>query len=194
MRVLFDNGTPRGVASALSAHIVEETRARGAEAAGFDIFVTTDRNIRYQQNLTGRRIAVVVLGRGRWRLIKSKLHEIANAIAALGREQPVVRFASQVGLDGRDRARRLGAARSKESARRQASSTLAPATSRPWWDSSTARLRRARQRSTRPPRCRPARRPLRHVGHVVVEQAVVHVRDRKRHRRSGRSRLRFPFR
>lgn len=93
MRVLFDNGTPRGVAVALSDHTVEEARSRGwdtlrngelldvAEAAGFDVFVTTDRNIRHQQNLTGRRIAVVVLGRGRWRLIRAKLREIAAAIA-----------------------------------------------------------------------------------------------------------------
>ena len=81
MRVLFDNGTPRGVAAALAAHVVEEARSRGwdtlrngelldtAEAAGFDVFVTTDRNIRYQQNLTDRKMAVVVLGNGRWRLI-----------------------------------------------------------------------------------------------------------------------------
>jgi hypothetical protein len=67
MRVLFDNGTPRSVAAALSDHTVEEARARGwdtlkngelldaAEAAGFDVFVTTDRNIRHQQNLTHRR-------------------------------------------------------------------------------------------------------------------------------------------
>ncbi len=92
MRVLFDNGTPRGVTEALSGHVVEEARSRGwdtlrngelleaAEAAGFDVFVTTDRNIRHQQNLTGRRIAVVVLGRGRWRLIRIKLREIAAAI------------------------------------------------------------------------------------------------------------------
>jgi hypothetical protein len=82
MRVLFDNGTPRGVAAALSGHIVEEARARGwdtlkngelldaAEVAGFDVFVTTDRNIRHQQNLTGRQIAVVVLSKARWKLIK----------------------------------------------------------------------------------------------------------------------------
>lgn len=93
MHILFDNGTPRGVAAALSSHIVEEARSRGwdmlrngelldaAEAAGFDVFVTTDRNIRYQQNLTGRRIAVVVLGSGRWRLIRNKLLEIAAAVA-----------------------------------------------------------------------------------------------------------------
>src|SRR5207244_5181530 len=75
MRVLFDNGTPRGVASALSGHTVEEARSRGwdalgngelldaAEAAGFEVLLTTDRNIRYQQNLTGRKIAIVVLGK-----------------------------------------------------------------------------------------------------------------------------------
>jgi hypothetical protein len=50
------------------------------KAAGFDVFVTTDRNIRYQQNLNGRRIAVVVLGKGRWRLIRSKLGEIAAVV------------------------------------------------------------------------------------------------------------------
>lgn len=94
MRVLFDNGTPRGVAAALSDHIVEEARSRGwdtlrngelldaAEAAGFDVFITTDRNLRYQQNLSGRRIAIVVLGRGRWRLIRGRLQEIAAAVSA----------------------------------------------------------------------------------------------------------------
>jgi hypothetical protein len=85
MRILFDNGTPRGVAVGLPDHIVEEARSRGwdtlrngelldaAEAAGFDVFLTTDRNIRYQQNLTGRKIAIVVLGKGRWRLIRNRL-------------------------------------------------------------------------------------------------------------------------
>ena len=80
MRVLFDNGTPRGVATVLKDHVVEEARARGwdilrngelldaAEAAGFQVFITTDRNLRYQQNLTNRKIAVVILGKGRWTL------------------------------------------------------------------------------------------------------------------------------
>ena len=47
----------------------ELLEAAEAEAAGFDAFLTTDRNLRYQQNLTGRRIAIVVLGKGRWRLM-----------------------------------------------------------------------------------------------------------------------------
>jgi hypothetical protein len=94
MRVLFDNGTPRGLANALLGHTVEEARSHGwdtlrngelldaAEAAGFDAFLTTDRNLRYQQNLTRRRIAIVVLGKGRWRLIRQRLPEIVAAVNA----------------------------------------------------------------------------------------------------------------
>ena len=37
-----------------------------AEAAGFEVFLTTDKNMRYQQNLAGRTIAVVVIGVQRW--------------------------------------------------------------------------------------------------------------------------------
>jgi hypothetical protein len=71
----------------LKDHTVEEARSRGwdalgngelldfAEAAGFDVFVTTDRNISYQQNLTGRKIAIVVLDKARWKLIRRKLPE-----------------------------------------------------------------------------------------------------------------------
>ena len=94
MRVLFDNGTPRGVAAALTEHIVEEARSHGwdtlgngelldaAESTGFDVFVTTDRNLRYQQNLTGRKIAIVVLDKARWKLIRRRLPEIAAAVAS----------------------------------------------------------------------------------------------------------------
>jgi hypothetical protein len=94
MRVLFDNGVPRGVASVLEGHAVEEARERGwdrlkngelldaAEAAGFDVFVTTDRNVRYQQNLAKRTIAIVGLSKGSWPLIKRKLSDIASAVAA----------------------------------------------------------------------------------------------------------------
>ncbi|MDZ4738676.1 MAG: hypothetical protein SGJ03_02095 [Alphaproteobacteria bacterium] len=94
MRILFDNGTPRGVASALSGHVVEEARLHGwdnlrngelleaAEAAQFDVFLTTDRNIRYQQNLSVRKISNIVLSKGRWKLIKAMLPAIAAAVDA----------------------------------------------------------------------------------------------------------------
>jgi hypothetical protein len=94
MLILFDNGTPRGVAGALRGHTVKECRAQGwdkfrngelldaAEAAGFEVLLTTDKNLRYQQNLSMRKIAVVVLGKGRWRLIKPMLPQIAAAVNA----------------------------------------------------------------------------------------------------------------
>ena len=53
-----------------------------AEAAGFDVFVTTDRNIRFQQNLASRKIAIIALSKGRWPLIKRRLPEIVAAVAA----------------------------------------------------------------------------------------------------------------
>jgi hypothetical protein len=94
MQVLFDNGVPRCVAAVLKEHVVEEARDRGwdrltngdllsaAEVAGFELLLTTDRNIRYQQNLSTRLIAVVVLSKGSWPLIKRRLPEIAAAVAA----------------------------------------------------------------------------------------------------------------
>lgn len=51
-----------------------------AEAAGFEVLLTTDKNIRYQQNLQGRKIAVVSLGQGRWSVIKLHIQEIVDAI------------------------------------------------------------------------------------------------------------------
>ena len=92
MRVLFDNGVPRGLGSALAGHSVEEARSLGwdrlkngdlldaAEADGFDVFVTTDRNLRYQQSLVGRRIAVIVLSKGSWPLIRLKVRDVADAV------------------------------------------------------------------------------------------------------------------
>jgi hypothetical protein len=53
-----------------------------AEAAGFDVFVTTDRSIRHQHNLTHRKIAIVVLRKARWKLIKERLADVAAAVAA----------------------------------------------------------------------------------------------------------------
>lgn len=53
-----------------------------AEAAGFEVLVTTDKNLGYQQNLAGRKIAIVVLGQGRWSLIKPYVVQIVAAINA----------------------------------------------------------------------------------------------------------------
>ena len=95
MLVLFDNGTPRTLARYLiDHHTVTEARARGweelengellskAEAAAFEVLVTTDKNLSYQQNLAGRKIAIVVLGQGRWSLIKQYVPQIVTAVNA----------------------------------------------------------------------------------------------------------------
>ena len=95
MLVLFDNGTPRTLARYLiDRHTVTEARARGwaelgngellnvAEAEGFEVLVTTDKNLRYQQNLAARTIALVVLGRGRWSLLRRHVGQIMAAIDA----------------------------------------------------------------------------------------------------------------
>ena len=53
-----------------------------AEAAGFDVFVTTDKNMRYQQNLTGRKIAIVVLRKQQWPELQAHVQLIVAAVNA----------------------------------------------------------------------------------------------------------------
>jgi hypothetical protein len=55
-----------------------------AEEAGFEVLLTTDRRIRYQQNLRARRIALVVLtGSTKWSRVREHTERIAAAIAAV---------------------------------------------------------------------------------------------------------------
>ena len=53
-----------------------------AEQAGFDLFVTADRELSYQQNLTGRKMALVVLSTNNWSFIKAHVGQIMAAIDA----------------------------------------------------------------------------------------------------------------
>ena len=95
MLVLFDHGTPKGLARALSRHTIQTAQAKGwdtlsngallnaAEEAGFELLLTTDRRIRYQQNLRVRRIALVVLtGSTRWSRVRQHADVIAAAVAS----------------------------------------------------------------------------------------------------------------
>lgn len=78
IRILFDHGTPSGIPRRLVRYLVTEARELGwdrisngdllnvAEADRFDLLLTTDKNIRYQQNLAGRKISIVVLGNSQW--------------------------------------------------------------------------------------------------------------------------------
>jgi len=92
MRVLFDQGTPVPLRLALSAHRVATAYElgwatlkngellRAAENQGFEVLVTTDSNLRYQQNLAARRIAVVVLTTTSWPRIREALGPVVAAV------------------------------------------------------------------------------------------------------------------
>ncbi len=94
MRIPFDNGTPAPLRSALSGHTVVEAIDRGwdrlvngeliaaAEAEGFDVLLTTDKNMRYQQNLQGRKIAFVVLGNQQWPTLRRHVEKVLAAVNA----------------------------------------------------------------------------------------------------------------
>ncbi len=94
MVILFDHSVPRGVARALKGHVVTKAKDRGwstlsngsllaaAEEAGFDLLVTADKNMRYQQNFTGRRIALIVLSTPQWPVVRLHLQRIAVAVDA----------------------------------------------------------------------------------------------------------------
>jgi hypothetical protein len=71
MLVLFDQGTPIGIRQRLLDHTVRTTTEQGwstllngqllraAQQAGFNVLLTTDNNLPFQQNLEGREMAVV---------------------------------------------------------------------------------------------------------------------------------------
>ena len=94
MKILFDNGVPKPIARCLTGHEVTYARRIGwhelengelirrAEEAGYDVLLSTDKNIRYQQNLSGRRIALVVLGNPQWPVVRPHLDRIAAAVNA----------------------------------------------------------------------------------------------------------------
>jgi hypothetical protein len=97
MLILFDNGTPAPLRYALKGHVVVEAIERGwdrllngeliaaAEAAGFEILLTTDKNMRYQQYLKGRKIAFVVIGNQRWPTLR---HYVERVVAAVNAAKP----------------------------------------------------------------------------------------------------------
>jgi hypothetical protein len=94
MLVLFDHGTPRDLARSLPNHEVREAKAQGwdtlgngellaaAEEAGFEVLVTPDKNMLYQQNLRRRKIAIVVLGNAQWPVLQRHAERVSAAVNA----------------------------------------------------------------------------------------------------------------
>jgi len=94
MLVLFDQATPVPIRRFLVDHTVRtafeqrwDTLKNGelltvAEAAGFEVFVTTDRNLRHQQNLAGRKIAVILINVQQWPALQQHVALVVAAVNA----------------------------------------------------------------------------------------------------------------
>ncbi|MGH9145708.1 MAG: DUF5615 family PIN-like protein [Vicinamibacterales bacterium] len=94
MRVLLDQGTPLPLRQHLSGHQVETAFELGwsrltngellAAAEGrFDVLVTTDKNLRHQQSLSGRKLAVLALPTTSWPRLRAHVPGIVSALASI---------------------------------------------------------------------------------------------------------------
>ena len=94
MFILFDQSTPVPIRAFLREHTVQTAAQRGwdrlkngdllkaAEDAGFEVFLTPDKNIRYQQNLSIRKIAIVVLSNAQWPVLRLHVDRLVTAVNA----------------------------------------------------------------------------------------------------------------
>jgi len=92
MKILFDQGTPLPLAGHLSGHSIQTAGDLGwaqlengdlllaAEQAGFDLFISTDQNLKYQQNLAGRKLAIVILLSTSWPKMQPHLPRIQQVV------------------------------------------------------------------------------------------------------------------
>ena len=92
MKILFDHCTPAPLRRHLAGHVVDTANERGwstmrngnlldrAEADGYDLLITTDQDMRYQQNLSRRRLAVLLLLNNSWPRIQHHIDAITEAI------------------------------------------------------------------------------------------------------------------
>ena len=95
MKILFDQGTPAPLRRALAGHEIatafEQGRSnlqngdliRVAEAEGFQALITTDQNLKYQQNLDGRKLAILVLPTTSWPKIQNHRDKVSAAVNLL---------------------------------------------------------------------------------------------------------------
>ena len=97
MKILFDQGTPAPLRKLLPDHSIITAYERGwqtlengslitaAEAGGFEVIITTDQNLKYQQNLTNRSISILVLSSTSWPRIRKNASSIKEALDNLER-------------------------------------------------------------------------------------------------------------
>ena len=94
MRIIFDQATPVPIRPNLERRAVHSAAQQGwdklgngellaaAEEAGFELLLTTDKNMRYQQNLADRKIAIVVLGQQQWPQLRPHIQRVIEAVNA----------------------------------------------------------------------------------------------------------------
>ena len=92
MKILFDQATPVPIRPYLKGHLVRTAAQQGwdrlrngdllnaAERDDFDLLLTTDRNMGYQQNLAGRKLAIVVLDRQQWPELRPHIQVVVDAV------------------------------------------------------------------------------------------------------------------
>ena len=92
MKVLLDENLPHLLRNNLGEHDVFTVRYKGwaglkngellktAEHEGFEVLVTGDQTLSYEQNLTGRSVAIVVLSSIDWHILKNHLPSIIAAV------------------------------------------------------------------------------------------------------------------
>jgi hypothetical protein len=94
MKILFDHGTPAPLRRQLAGHEISTAYEMGwatlsngdllaATEKSFDASITTDQNLRYQQNFAGRRLAILVLPTTSWPEIQKHTNRVAAAVNAL---------------------------------------------------------------------------------------------------------------
>jgi predicted nuclease of predicted toxin-antitoxin system len=95
LKILIDQNVSARLARLLRGHVATHASSLGwaeltngdlltaAEADGFEIFLTADKNIRYQQNLAGRRIALVVLGTNQLDTLFANVDQIRQTVDAV---------------------------------------------------------------------------------------------------------------
>ena len=92
MKILFDANTPAPLSRFLRGHQVVRADELGwqglengalleaAEQAGFDVLLTCDQNVPYQQNFANRKLALVILSSNHWPTLRRTVAQIATAV------------------------------------------------------------------------------------------------------------------
>ena len=95
MKILFDQGTPVPLRGHLPGHEIDTAYELGwsqlqngellnaTEQRGYEVLITTDRNLRHQQNLSGRELAILVLLSASWPRIQQRIDAIQAAVQAI---------------------------------------------------------------------------------------------------------------